>query len=145
MTEKRGQNEFEKQSIFIFIAVCVLIGIILIGASFFFIKNSGSTPETSSTQQTITEEDGKQILNLTAKGGYSPKKITAQAGKPAILKVKTASTFDCSTALVIPTLKVTKSLPATGVTSIEIPAQTAGSEIKGTCSMGMYSFSITFN
>jgi hypothetical protein len=35
-------------------------------------------------------------------------------------------------------------LPATGVTDFEIPAQTSGSTIHGTCGMGMYRLQINF-
>jgi plastocyanin domain-containing protein len=90
-------------------------------------------------------EDGKQILNLKAKGGYSPSLIKASADTPTILRVETKGTFDCSTALVINQVNYRGYLPTTGQTDIEIPPQSAGSVINGTCSMGMYSFRITFN
>ncbi len=74
----------------------------------------------------------------------SPSIIKAQAGKDSFLKVKTQNTYDCSSSLKIPSLKVSKNLPANGETLIPIPAQTAGTQIKGACGMGMYRFTIKF-
>ena len=58
--------------------------------------------------------------------------------------MKTSGTFDCSAAFVIPSLNIQKMLPQTGVTDIEIPSQTSGSNIAGTCGMGMYRLNINF-
>lgn len=94
--------------------------------------------------QNVTTDNGKQIVEVAAKGGYSPRVTTAKAGTPTILRIKTSSTFDCSSSLRIPSLGYSKNLPATGTTDIEIPAQAAGSTLKALCSMGMYNFSVEF-
>jgi len=94
---------------------------------------------------TISTSGDKQIIDLTAKGGYSPSVINAAADKDTILRVNTNNTFDCSTALTIPKLGVQKNLPSTGKTEIALGIQKAGAEINGTCSMGMYSFKIKFS
>lgn len=90
-------------------------------------------------------EGDNQILDLTAKWGYSPEVITAVADKASILRVKTNTTFDCSAAFTIPSLGINKNLPPSGITEFKIPAQKPGTEINGTCSMGMYNFKIKFN
>lgn len=89
--------------------------------------------------------DGVQIIDITAKGGYSPRVSEAQAGIPSILRVNTKGTFDCSSALVIPSLSYRKNLPPSDVTDIQLPPQESGTSLQGLCSMGMYSFTVNFN
>lgn len=91
----------------------------------------------------VSVVDGKQIVEISVKGGYQPKKSMAKAGIPTILRFTTNSTFDCSSSITLPSLKVSKILPNTGSTDIEIGTQQA-STLQGTCSMGMYSFSVVF-
>jgi plastocyanin domain-containing protein len=88
--------------------------------------------------------DGRQTISITAKGGYFPKEITAEANKETLLTVSTKNTYDCSLALVIPKLNYTKNLKPQDQTTVSIPPQKAGTEIDGTCSMGMYKFTIKF-
>jgi plastocyanin domain-containing protein len=85
-----------------------------------------------------------QIIEITAKGGYSPKLVEAKAGVSSTLKIITDKTFDCSSALTIPKLGVDRFLPSTGITEFEIKPQASGTEITGSCSMGMYGFKIKF-
>ncbi len=106
-------------------------------------SNNNPTPSTASSAS-VSNEGDKQIVNVTAKGGYSPRTIKASANKDTILRVKTNSTFDCSAALSIPSLGVSKMLPPTGSTDFEIGSQLAGTQLDGTCAMGMYRFSIYF-
>jgi hypothetical protein len=93
---------------------------------------------------TFTSENGKQVITILARGGYSPKESIAQAGVPTILRMTTKNTFDCSRALILPSLSVQKILPASGAVDIAIPAQKRGAQFYGVCSMGMYAFLITF-
>lgn len=88
---------------------------------------------------------GRQIIEIDAKGGYSPAITIAKAGMPSVLKIKTRGTFDCSASLVIPDIGYKKILQPSGETAIEIPAQEKGKVLKGLCSMGMYNFQIKFN
>lgn len=101
-------------------------------------------PKTEEKISGIKEENGVQIIQIFARNGFTPKKITAKAEMPTRLEVETKGTYDCSSALVIPTLSYKKNLPQTGITKIEIPTQEKGSNITGLCAMGMYSFSIDF-
>ncbi len=108
------------------------------------ISNNPTEQETSTLGATVVNYEDKQIVELTAKGGYSPAIVQASANKGTVLRVKTNNTFDCSSALSIPSLGINKMLPPTGSTDINIGAQQAGTQIDGTCSMGMYNFSIKF-
>lgn len=94
--------------------------------------------------QNVSIVDGKQVIEILARGGYSPRKTVAKAGVPTILRVKTENTYDCSSSLVIPALNYRKFLSASDTAEVEIPPQKAGDAIKGVCGMGMYSFNIEF-
>ena len=91
-----------------------------------------------------TVVDGKQFIDITAKGGYSPRVVTAKAGMPTVLRVQTNGTFDCSASLVIPKLSYQKFLQSSGTEEIIISPEAAQGTMKGLCSMGMYSFEIDF-
>ncbi len=87
--------------------------------------------------------DGTQIIDLRAKGGYSPRKSVAKAGIPTILKVNTSGTFDCSSSIRIPSLKISQNLPPSGSTEIDLGTPSVGI-LEGACGMGMYPFEIDF-
>ena len=86
-----------------------------------------------------------QVFEVTVKEGYQPREIAAKAGVPMVLKMKTSSSFDCSTSFNIPKLGIHLRLQPTGEADIEIPAQKAGDTVYGVCSMGMYSLVIKFS
>jgi plastocyanin domain-containing protein len=92
----------------------------------------------------VTEVNGTQYIDMTAKGGYYPNSMTAKSGIKTVLRVNTSGTYDCSSSLVIPNLGYRNTLPASGTTEIDIPPQSPNSEIRGSCSMGMYRFVIRF-
>lgn len=125
----------------IFIPMLVIIGYLLLKANSF--KENDSDGTTLGTN--VFEADGKQIIELKAKAGYFPASITAAANKDTILRVITKGTFDCSSALVLPKLGIRKNLPPTATTDIPLGSQAAGTKLAGTCSMGMYNFSLSFN
>ena len=131
--------------------IAILIVVVLIGGSFVYSQNKKEVVSDDTEKQEIKEVksnvsvvDGKQIITIDAKGGYFPQVTIAKAEMPTIIKIATNSTFDCSSALVIPDLDYQKNLPPTAVTEIEVPPQKAGEKIEGLCSMGMYSFVIEF-
>lgn len=126
------------------IALYTVVGIPLILLTLAMFSGSPRSTNTGNQQQ-IVIEDGTQILELTARGGYFPSILNAMAETPTVLRVITKNTFDCSSALTIPSLNIAKNLPVNGQTDIQIPNQKAGSEILVTCSMGMYSSTIKFN
>lgn len=143
----KPQENSKLNSIVIMVSITVIVvglfGIVLI-------LNRGKSDSVGSEQvksespvNNVSQQDGKQIIEITAKGGYSPKKSIAKAGVPTVLKFKTKGTYDCSSALTIPSLNISKNLPGTGETEIQIGSQEVG-KLAGTCSMGMYSFEIDF-
>lgn len=118
-------------------------GVIVLGAVT-LIGQGDASKETVSVDN-VTMINGKQIITITAKGGYQPKNSNAKSNVPTILRIKTQGTFDCSSALVIPSIGYRKNLPPSTTTDIELPAQKAGTNLQGLCSMGMYNFLINFN
>jgi plastocyanin domain-containing protein len=91
----------------------------------------------------VSVVDGKQIIEITAKGGYQPRKSVAKAGIPTVIRFNTSGTFDCSSSIRIPSLGISKILPQTGSTDIDIGSPTVAT-LKGTCGMGMYPFEVDF-
>jgi plastocyanin domain-containing protein len=137
----------KKNIIFAIIGIAV-IGVIIIltnkkpESKVTYYGNSKNNTVMTSTN--VNTEGEKQIIEITAKGGYSPDKTIAKAGVPTIIRVKTNNTFDCSSGLRIKSIGYSKNLPPTGITDIDVPAQTAGTTLKASCSMGMYNFSVQF-
>lgn len=135
------------------IAFFSLLGIVLFGFGYLMVNPGGDSSgfgqfeDTSSKVATAeaTVRDGSQEIDITARGGYSPKNIQAKANMPLTIHMKTKGTFDCSSSVLIPALNYSGYLPATGTVDIPVPPQTAGTTMRGMCSMGMYHFSITFS
>ena len=134
-----------KKNIIIVISTLIIVVLIII-----FSKQEPKTIkyDESASAQTIspnvTTENGKQIIEINVKGGYTPRSTVAKAGIPTILRMKTNSAFDCSSSLRIPAINYFKNLEPTAVTDIDLPNEAAGATLQGVCSMGMYSFSIQF-
>ncbi|MBP6860161.1 MAG: hypothetical protein KBC38_01195 [Candidatus Pacebacteria bacterium] len=120
----------------------VIFGGLLIGGALLL---SGSSATDAVEGVNVSVVDGKQIIEIGAKGGYSPRETIAKADIPTVLRVATKGTFDCSSALTIPAIGYQNSLPPSGTTDIEIPPQKPGTTLQGLCAMGMYNFSIKFN
>jgi len=106
---------------------------------------NGSNDTASQNADNVSVVDGKQIITINAKGSYSPRVTTAKAGVPTVIKVATNGTFDCTSALTIPSLGYRNNLPPSGETLIDIPPQKAGTTMRGLCAMGMYNFAVDFN
>lgn len=125
--------------------LAIIIGSVLVGGAIFF--SGPKNGETTSVAQAnnVSMAEGKQIVAIDVKGGYSPKQSVAKADTPTVLRMKTNGTYDCSSAVIIPSIKYEKNLPASGITDIEIPAQKAGTTLQGLCSMGMQRFEVAFN
>ena len=124
--------------------ISVVISGILIGSALWFVSVRSGTDGAGGAVPTATIIDGKQVIDISAKGGYSPRKVIAKAGVPTILRIKTNGTFDCSASLVIPKLSYQKFLQPSGTEDIIIPADKAQGTLQGLCSMGMYNFQVVF-
>ncbi|PJC49283.1 hypothetical protein CO033_02240, partial [Candidatus Nomurabacteria bacterium CG_4_9_14_0_2_um_filter_32_10] len=117
--------------------ISIFIVVILIGGTIFLTRGNSNL---SNDINNVNIVDGKQVIEINAKGGYSPRITTAKAGIPTVIKMKTNGSFDCSSALVIPSLDYRNNLPLSGETLIDVPAQKAGTKLQGLCAMGMYNF-----
>ena len=127
------------------IVISLLAVAVLVGAAVLF--TSGDKKTNTSTGQisnNVSIVDGEQIIEINAKGGYSPRATTAKAGIPTVIKMKTKNTFDCSSAIIIPSLGYRNNLPPSGETLINVSPQKSGSLLQGMCAMGMYGFRIKF-
>lgn len=127
--------------------IAIIVAFILIIFAL-FIKNGNNYLKNNSEQKNpinnVSIVDGVQIIKIQAKGGYLPAKSRAQAGVPTILRFNTIGTFDCSSFVRIPSLNITKNLPQSGITDIDLSSQPVGT-LNGSCGMGMYPFEITFS
>ena len=122
--------------------ISIVIAVVLIGGAFMLTKGNDSSPNEANANN-VTVVDGKQIIEIKAKGGYQPQKSIAKAGLPTILRFNTSGTFDCSSSVRIPNLNISKNLPQSGSTDIDIGVQQV-STFQVTCGMGMYPFEIDF-
>jgi plastocyanin domain-containing protein len=131
------------------IIASLVVGAFLVGGAVMLSQNNTrdnhQTPEKEEVKKSnVTIEDGKQIVTVSAKGGYLPEVTEAKADMPTVLRVETKNTFDCSAVLALPSMDYQKNLPPTGITEVELPPQEAGSTFEGLCGMGMYRFEIAF-
>lgn len=139
-----------------FVAVVLLVlglvsvnnGLNLMGSPLSLNSLAGRFLPSAQSSATETAETGQQIsdaLVLDVKNnGYFPQTLTAPAGVPVTLALITDQTYSCSRDFVIPALEYYELLPDTGTVTLEIPAQPAGSVLRFTCSMGMYTGQIVF-
>ncbi|MEK7185555.1 MAG: cupredoxin domain-containing protein [Patescibacteria group bacterium] len=123
----------------------IIVAVIFIGGAFALAKSGGggNGRDQFSSANNVTVVDGQQIIEIRAKGGYLPRKSVAKAGMPTILRFDTSGTFDCSSSVRIPSMNISKILPQTGSTDIDIGSPKLAT-LQGTCGMGMYPFEIEF-
>ena len=119
----------------------IIAGVVIAGA--IVLAGGGSGAGGQPDGQNVSVIDGQQIIELSAKGGYQPRQSVAKADLPTIIRFNTAGSFDCSSSVRIPSLKISRNLPLSGVTDIDIGQPKLGT-LQGTCSMGMYRFEIKF-
>jgi plastocyanin domain-containing protein len=125
----------------------IAAGAIALAAVSSLLVLNAETGEAVSTPPAMTPAPGQapgQVIDITARHGYSPLESVARADTPALLRVRTSGSFDCSSILVIPDLNYHTRLPFSGVTEIPVPPQPAGKELTGLCGMGMYRFTVNF-
>lgn len=145
------QQQSTEVTVVIATPVLVVIILAIVSVSFLLYKvislrsASPSIDNGSQAQNVVTEENGKQIITIQARGAYSPRTVSAKAGVQTILRMKTSNSYGCERAFAIPKMGIQKSLPATGETDIDLGIPEKGSKVFGTCSMGMYTVTLTFN
>lgn len=120
------------------VAAALVIGALLTSGG------SGQKPDSSLAPSVpaVTQEGGRQIITVTASGGYFPRSISAKAGVPTTLRMISDKTYGCEASFSIPALGVSRRLPSSGTTEIDIGTLSSGKSLLGTCSMGMYTFTI---
>lgn len=127
------------------IFIAIVVGLVVITGAVFFVstKNTAPAPTEIAKGSNVHMEGEKQIIEIDAKGGYLPKESVAKAGIPTIIRFNTATTFDCSASVRIPSMDISKILPQTGSTDIDVGTPTPG-PLEGSCGMGMYPFEVIF-
>lgn len=119
------------------VGIAIVVGAILISG------NGKEDPISASKTNNVSIVDGKQIVEIDARGGYNPRQSFAKAGIPTVVRFNTKNTFDCSSYVRIPSLNISRTLEQTGSTDIEIGSWGVQT-LKGSCGMGMYPFEIEF-
>ncbi|MCH7576864.1 MAG: heavy metal translocating P-type ATPase, partial [Chloroflexi bacterium] len=79
---------------------------------------------------------GVQEVTVVVQGGYSPNVIRARKGVPLRIKFDRREGTDCTSRVIFPDLKVSKSLPAFATTTLELVPEEAG-EFGFSCHMSM--------
>jgi sulfite exporter TauE/SafE len=77
--------------------------------------------------------------------GYEPNQLAATAGQSIELKLVTQNSYSCGRVFVIPVLNYETVLPETGIITLNLPPQPAGTKLYFTCGMGMYSGEIQYS
>jgi uncharacterized protein len=91
------------------------------------------------------QQTGNNLTINVVDYGFQPNKLNARANEGISLRLVTNKTVSCSRAFVIPSLNVGVILPETGEKTLKLSPQPAGTVLKFTCSMGMYSGEIIFS
>lgn len=135
-----------------FVAVVILIlgfvtldgGLNLLGSPYSLqnLTRSWLPSEVTSSQQQTTSDN--EITLYVQNEGYVPSTLKAPAGKNLKLNLVTEDVYSCALAFLIPDLDFYQMLPSDGIVQVDIPAQTQGTEMYFTCSMGMYTGKIVF-
>lgn len=86
--------------------------------------------------------DGAQTFDIAVSPtGYNPNIVQVKAGTPVKLNLATNGNYACTSIFRIPSLGISKTLPATGTDSVLFTPQNPG-QITWTCAMGMYTGTI---
>ncbi len=120
--------------------LAIVVSVLIVGGAFVLASRSSGADASANN---VRIENGVQIIEVSVKGGYYPKKSTAKAGIPTVVRFNTNGTYDCSSSVRIPSMNISQFLPPSGATDIDIGSPQA-SAVQGTCGMGMYSFEIDF-
>lgn len=128
------------------ILISTFVAVIALGATGAYVayrvpRVTRTRPAAAAAGSNVTTVDGTQIVAIDVRGGYQPESSTVSSEKPVTLRFATRGTFDCSSSIRIPSLGISRTLPATGSTDIPLGTLPPGT-LEGTCGMGMYRFSV---
>ena len=117
-------------------------GLNLVGSPFSF---SGIIAGLSaSASPSAANASGEYAVQVT-ENGYSPVVLHMPANRPVSLFWVTENTQTCARSVVIPGIDYHHILPPTGRVELKIPAQSKGTVLRYTCSMGMYPSQLVFD
>src|SRR3989338_6182760 len=105
--------------------ISIIIAVAIIGGAFILAKE-GSFPDINIPANNVSVVDGKQIIEIRAKGGYQPRKSVAKADLPTILRFDGKGTFDCSLSVRLPSLNISQFLSQGEKTDIDLGISKAG-------------------
>jgi sulfite exporter TauE/SafE len=138
-----------------FVAVVILVlglvsvnsGLTLMGSplSVTNMLQTAKAEQTNLVTASLPQSDGINLYLSAGNSGYSPRVLHARADIPITLNLVTSQTYSCARSFVLPAVGVEKLLPASGTETISIPAQAAGTVMRFSCSMGMYTGQIVFD
>lgn len=81
--------------------------------------------------------DGRQVVEVTIRGGYFPARIVARPGVPIRIAFRREDDDRCTERVVFSAPRLERHLASAGTTIVDLPAQPAG-EVRFTCGMGRY-------
>jgi plastocyanin domain-containing protein len=136
-------KKFSKLSVILLFSFLFLICILSL--SLISCKTEVPAVTNADSSSSTISSGGKQVIEVIASGGYSPRNIQAKAGVPTILVMKSEGAYGCERAFNIPDLGISQILPENGQTEFDLGTQAKGTKLAGVCSMGMYYFQIIFN
>jgi hypothetical protein len=91
-----------------------------------------------------TDPRGVQVVTVWAvRDGYRPAVLSARAGLPTVLALRTDHNEACTRDLVIPSRDLERVLPSTGTLQIDLGVPSPG-RLRFTCALGHYFGQITF-
>jgi plastocyanin domain-containing protein len=123
--------KIKKEHLSKFLFVIIVFPILLILGIIFVLQGQ------ENIQADTKFENGKQIIEFTAKNGYSPNVINAKAGVESIIRIKTINTYDCTGFLNMPKAGIINTtLKPTGINEFLLAPQKPGEVIRGSCSTG---------
>jgi plastocyanin domain-containing protein len=128
----------------IFIGLGIIISLI-IGIGLFTGSSDKDVSENNDNSSVSTNKEGVQVVEIKAKGGYTPSRLQATEGKETVIRFTTNNTYDCSAAMTIPDLGISEFLEPNGAKEIVVSGEDATGDLLITCSMGMYSSTINFS
>lgn len=107
---------------------------------------SNAAPAQVQTVAEPTAAADPNVLTIEVKNnGYQPNLMHAPANTALKLRLVSSKVYSCSLSFVIPALNIEQMLPNTGEVTLDLPPQAAGTTLRYSCSMGMYTGKIVFD
>lgn len=144
-TAWRGRLSIATGAVVVVMGLFTLNGGLELAGSPLAASRLSAAPTTSDTATgpAATVVDGRQIVQIAARTGrYTPDAITARAGLPTTLVIRSERAQGCVRAFTVPALGLQEILPTEGETRIDLGVLPAGT-LSFACSMGMYTGTIT--